>query len=167
MQRIQIDPEHPDPRLIKRAVADLQQGAVIAYPTDTVYGIGCDFRQKRSIDRIYELKQMRKDRQLAFLCPDLGDGTYVIAPGGSSISVQCEMGVSGGGWTQMTQEYLNTMGGETWEYLYTLNNGWYRSPPTSHVWNWDSFHGVAGTYAYGQGDNQTGTFGCNTNEGGG
>lgn len=73
MQRIQIDPDHPDPRLIKKAVAALRSGAVIAYPTDTVYGIGCDFTQKRSLDRVYELKNMKKDRQLAFLCPDLGD----------------------------------------------------------------------------------------------
>lgn len=73
MQRIQIDPDHPDPRLIKRAVAEVRRGAVIAYPTDTVYGIGCDFTQKRSLERIYELKRMSKDRQLAFLCPDLGD----------------------------------------------------------------------------------------------
>jgi len=73
MQRIQIDPDHPDPRLIRKAVAELRRGAVIAYPTDTVYGIGCDFTQKKPLERIYELKQMRKDRQLAFLCPDLGD----------------------------------------------------------------------------------------------
>lgn len=73
MQRIQIDPEHPDPRLIKKAIDEVRRGAVIAYPTDTVYGIGCDFSQKRSLERIYELKQMRKDRQLAFLCPDLGE----------------------------------------------------------------------------------------------
>jgi len=73
MQRIQIDPDHPDPRLIRRAVEAIRRGAVIAYPTDTVYGIGCDFSQKKSLDRIYQLKGMRKDRQLAFLCPDLGD----------------------------------------------------------------------------------------------
>ncbi|MFK7991205.1 MAG: L-threonylcarbamoyladenylate synthase [Sandaracinaceae bacterium] len=73
MRRIQIDPEHPDPRLIRKAVDALRQGAVIAYPTDTVYGIGCDFTQKKSVDRVYELKRMKKDQRLAFLCPDLGD----------------------------------------------------------------------------------------------
>ena len=73
MQRIQIDPDHPDPPLIKKAVAALRSGAVIAYPTDTVYGIGCGFTQKKSLDRVYELKNMGKDRQLAFLCTDLGD----------------------------------------------------------------------------------------------
>ena len=73
MQRIQIDPVHPDPRLIRKAVAALRAGAVIAYPTDTVYGIGCDFTQKKAVDRVYELKRMKKDQRLAFLCPDLGD----------------------------------------------------------------------------------------------
>ena len=73
MQRIQIDPVHPDPRLLRRAVGMLRDGAVIAYPTDTVYGIGCDITHKKSIDRIYQIKQMKKDKSLAFLCPDLGD----------------------------------------------------------------------------------------------
>ncbi|RZO52725.1 MAG: threonylcarbamoyl-AMP synthase [Sandaracinaceae bacterium] len=73
MKRIQIDPEHPDPRLIRKAVDVLRQGGVIAYPTDTVYGIGCDFTQKKAVDRVYELKRMKKDQPLAFLCPDLGD----------------------------------------------------------------------------------------------
>ncbi|HJL20144.1 MAG TPA: L-threonylcarbamoyladenylate synthase [Sandaracinaceae bacterium LLY-WYZ-13_1] len=73
MQRIQIDPNHPDPRLIRKAVDVLRSGGVIAYPTDTVYGIGCDFTQKKAVDRVYELKRMKKDQPLAFICPDLGD----------------------------------------------------------------------------------------------
>ena len=73
MQRIQIDPEYPDPRLIRKAVAAIRQGAVVAYPTDTVYGIGCDFTQKKSLDRVYQLKRMKSDQPLAFMCPDLGD----------------------------------------------------------------------------------------------
>lgn len=73
MQRIQIDPDHPDPRLIRKAVTALRAGAVIAYPTDTVYGIGCDITQKKAVDRVYQLKRMKPDQNLAFLCPDLGD----------------------------------------------------------------------------------------------
>lgn len=73
MQRIQIDPDHPDPRLIRKAVEVLRAGGVIAYPTDTVYGIGCDFTQKKAVDRVYQLKRMKSDQPLAFLCPDLGD----------------------------------------------------------------------------------------------
>jgi tRNA threonylcarbamoyl adenosine modification protein (Sua5/YciO/YrdC/YwlC family) len=73
MQRIQIDPDHPDPRLIRKAVEVLRGGGVIAYPTDTVYGIGCDITQKKAVDRVYQLKRMKPDQPLAFLCPDLGD----------------------------------------------------------------------------------------------
>lgn len=73
MQRIQIDPDHPDPRLIRKAVNAIRGGAVVIYPTDTVYGIGCDFTQKKAVDRVYALKRMKNDRPLAFLCPDLGD----------------------------------------------------------------------------------------------
>ncbi len=46
---------------------------MIAYPTDTVYGIGCDISQKKAVDRVYELKRMKNDQPLAFICPDLGD----------------------------------------------------------------------------------------------
>ncbi|MGE0785276.1 MAG: L-threonylcarbamoyladenylate synthase [Sandaracinaceae bacterium] len=73
MRRIQIDPVHPDPRLLKMAVDALRDGAVIAYPTDTVYGLGCDITQKKAVDRVYQLKRMKPDQPLAFLCPDLGD----------------------------------------------------------------------------------------------
>jgi tRNA threonylcarbamoyl adenosine modification protein (Sua5/YciO/YrdC/YwlC family) len=73
MQRIQIDPERPDPRRIRKAVEVLRAGGVIAYPTDTVYGIGCDISQKKAVDRVYQLKRMKNDQPLAFLCPDLGD----------------------------------------------------------------------------------------------
>lgn len=73
MQRVQIDGERPDPRLIRRAVSVLRDGGVIAYPTDTVYGIGCDIHQKKAVDRVYEIKRMKPDQPLAFLCPDLSD----------------------------------------------------------------------------------------------
>jgi tRNA threonylcarbamoyl adenosine modification protein (Sua5/YciO/YrdC/YwlC family) len=73
MQRIQIDPRHPDPRLIRRAVDVLKSGGVIAYPTDTVYGIGCDISQEKSVDRVYEVKRMKPDQPLAFVCPDMSD----------------------------------------------------------------------------------------------
>jgi tRNA threonylcarbamoyl adenosine modification protein (Sua5/YciO/YrdC/YwlC family) len=73
MQRIAIDAVHPDPRLVRRAVETLRDGGVIAYPTDTVYGIGCDISQKKAVDRVYELKRMKRDQPLAFVCPDLSD----------------------------------------------------------------------------------------------
>jgi tRNA threonylcarbamoyl adenosine modification protein (Sua5/YciO/YrdC/YwlC family) len=71
--RLEINPEHPEPRKIERAVQVLREGGVIAYPTDTVYGIGCDITQKRAVDRVYAIKRMKPDQPLAFICPDLGD----------------------------------------------------------------------------------------------
>ncbi len=68
-----INPVHPEPRKIQRAVQLLNGGGVIAYPTDTVYGLGCDISNKQAIDRLYQLKGMPKDHPLAFICPDLSD----------------------------------------------------------------------------------------------
>ena len=71
--RIEIHGEHPEPRKIAKAVEVLRKGGVIAYPTDTVYGIGCDITQKKAIDKIYAMKRMKPDQPLAFICSDLGD----------------------------------------------------------------------------------------------
>lgn len=71
--RIEINPNHPEPRKIRRAVDVLKGGGVIAYPTDTVYGLGCDVFQKKAIDRVYHIKRLKEDQPLAFICPDLGD----------------------------------------------------------------------------------------------
>ena len=70
---IEIDPRHPEPRKIARAVQALEAGGVIAYPTDAVYALGCDLFNKKAIDSIYAIKRMSRDQPLAFVCPDLGD----------------------------------------------------------------------------------------------
>lgn len=70
---LSINPNHPEPRKIRRAVDALEQGEVIAYPTDTVYGLGCDLQNKKAVDRLYEIKGMDRAQQLAFICPDLAD----------------------------------------------------------------------------------------------
>ena len=68
-----INPQHPEPRKIKRIVELLDKGAVIGYPTDTVYGLGCDLMNRQAIDRLYQIKGMPRDQSLAFICPDLSD----------------------------------------------------------------------------------------------
>jgi tRNA threonylcarbamoyl adenosine modification protein (Sua5/YciO/YrdC/YwlC family) len=70
---LSINPEHPEPRKIKRAVEALERGAIIGYPTDTVYGLGCDLMNKGAIERLYQIKGMNRDKSLAFICPDLSD----------------------------------------------------------------------------------------------
>ncbi len=70
---VAIDPQHPQPRLIERAVQVLSSGGLIAFPTDTYYGIGCDLFDKRAIERIYQLKQLPKTHELSFLCADMAE----------------------------------------------------------------------------------------------
>ncbi|HRG95814.1 MAG TPA: L-threonylcarbamoyladenylate synthase [Polyangiaceae bacterium] len=70
---LEIYPDHPEPRKIRRAVDALLAGEVIAYPTDTVYGLGCDLMNKKAIDRLYAIKGMDRSRDLAFVCADLSE----------------------------------------------------------------------------------------------
>ena len=69
-----IHPEHPQPRNVKTVVECLLKGGVIIYPTDTVYGFGCDIFQPRAVERICKLKQVDPSKvQLSFLCDGLSD----------------------------------------------------------------------------------------------
>lgn len=70
---IEINPDHPEPRKIRRAVDALEAGEVIAYPTDTVYGLGCDPFNKKAVDRLYQIKGLARSHMLAFVCQDLTD----------------------------------------------------------------------------------------------
>jgi len=68
---LKINPKNPQERLIRKISEILQRGGIIAYPTDTFYGIGCDIMNKRSIERIYQLKQRSKNQPFSFICSDL------------------------------------------------------------------------------------------------
>ncbi len=70
---ININPITPQQRLIAKVVDILKDGGVIAYPTDTVYGIGCDIMNKKAIQRIYQLKQRDPSQPFSFICSDLKD----------------------------------------------------------------------------------------------
>jgi len=70
---LQINAQNPQPRLISQSVDILNRGGVIAYPTDTTYGIGCSIFNKRGIDRIYQLKQREKKKPFSFICTDLSE----------------------------------------------------------------------------------------------
>lgn len=71
--RIEVHPTHPQARKIAQAVEILRRGGVIVYPTGTVYGLGCDIHQKKAIERIYQMRQLKKDHPLSFMCPDLAN----------------------------------------------------------------------------------------------
>ncbi|MFP6685209.1 MAG: L-threonylcarbamoyladenylate synthase [Polyangiaceae bacterium] len=70
---LSINPEHPEPRKIDHAVGVLRDGGLIAYPTDSAYGMGCDLMNKQAIDRLYQLKGMDRKKPLGFVCADLSD----------------------------------------------------------------------------------------------
>jgi tRNA threonylcarbamoyl adenosine modification protein (Sua5/YciO/YrdC/YwlC family) len=70
---LSIHSANPEPRKIQRALDALQSGEVIAYPTDTVYGLGCDMMNKKAIDRLYSIKGVNASHPLAFICPDLAN----------------------------------------------------------------------------------------------
>jgi tRNA threonylcarbamoyl adenosine modification protein (Sua5/YciO/YrdC/YwlC family) len=68
---IKINPDNPQERLLRKVVDVLKKGGVIAYPTDTYYGIGCDILNKRAIKKIYQLKQRNTTKPFSFICSDL------------------------------------------------------------------------------------------------
>lgn len=71
---ISIHPQDPQDRLIKKAADVLREGGVIIYPTDTVYGFGCDIFQPKAIERICRIKGIDPAKaNLSFVCEDLSD----------------------------------------------------------------------------------------------
>jgi len=69
---LRIYSENPNPKEIKKAVDCLKNGGVIIYPTDTVYGIGCDVNNKKAMERVCRIKGLDiKKHNLAFVCYDL------------------------------------------------------------------------------------------------
>ncbi len=68
-----INPDNPQPRLVDKVVATLEQGGIIAYPTDTTYGIGCSIFNKQGVEKIYLLKQREKKKPFSFICADLAE----------------------------------------------------------------------------------------------
>lgn len=72
---VQMNPDHPQPRKVDQIIDILKGGGLIAYPTDTVYGIGCDIFHKGAVERLHQLVRdvKGKNSQLAFICRDLSN----------------------------------------------------------------------------------------------
>jgi len=68
---LQINPIHPQPRHVAKIAEILKGDGVIVYPTDTVYGLGCDIRSKKALDRVRRIKKMDNRRHLSFVFADL------------------------------------------------------------------------------------------------
>jgi tRNA threonylcarbamoyl adenosine modification protein (Sua5/YciO/YrdC/YwlC family) len=71
---IHVHPVNPQERLIKQIVQTLRNGGIIIYPTDTIYGLGCDIYQHKAVEKICRLKNVDPQKaQLSFICYDLSD----------------------------------------------------------------------------------------------
>lgn len=69
---LHIHPKDPQPRLVRTVVDTLKKGGLIIYPTDTIYGLGCDILQQSAIEKICRIKQVDpRKAQLSFICSDL------------------------------------------------------------------------------------------------
>jgi len=70
---ININPKNPQQRLIRKVVEFVERGGVIGYPTDTIYGIGCDLFNPEAIRKVHRLKKLDGKKPLSFICSDLKD----------------------------------------------------------------------------------------------
>ena len=68
---LHIDPDHLKGRWLSRAAEVLREGGVVIYPTDTIYGFGCDIEVKSAIERIRQLKGRDAKKPMSFICSDL------------------------------------------------------------------------------------------------
>ncbi|MGJ8525098.1 putative protein YciO [Halomonadaceae bacterium LMG 33818] len=76
-QYVQIHPKNPQPRLIDQVVDQVRKGAVIAFPTDSGYALGCSLGEKKAIDRIKQLRQLDDKHNFTLVCADLSEiSTY-------------------------------------------------------------------------------------------
>ena len=69
---LKIHPDNPEPRKINAVVEVLRKGGVIVYPTDTIYGIGCDLMNRRAVERLCQILEIKPQKlNLSFICNDL------------------------------------------------------------------------------------------------
>lgn len=73
MDFYELHPETPQQRFINKAIEVLRDGGIIIYPTDTVYGFGCDIFNHEAVQKIYDIKHEAGTKLFSFICPDLKD----------------------------------------------------------------------------------------------
>ncbi|MGO1596621.1 MAG: L-threonylcarbamoyladenylate synthase [Sphingobacterium sp.] len=78
---VRIYNENPNPKSIEETVRILKSGGVIIYPTDTVYGIGCDITNQKAIEKVYSIRGLKPEKSnLSFICYDLTDISQYTKP---------------------------------------------------------------------------------------
>lgn len=83
---IRLYDENPNEKILEQVVAVLKKGGIIIYPTDTVYGLGCDITNQKAIERIAKLRGIKADKaNFSFICYDLSHISDYIKPIDNSI----------------------------------------------------------------------------------
>lgn len=78
-QLLKLYPDNPELRKINSIVKSLQNGGVIIYPTDTVYGIGCDISNARAIEKLCQIKGIKSGRhRFSFICSDISEASKYV-----------------------------------------------------------------------------------------
>lgn len=78
---LKINPQNPDKRKIQQVVDILQNGGIIIYPTDTVYGLGCDINNTNAVERICRLRNLEPEKaNLSFICKDISQIAQYTLP---------------------------------------------------------------------------------------
>jgi len=82
-----LDSEHPQPHQVARVVDCLKNGGLIAYPTDTTYGIGCSIFNKKGIERIYLMKGRERRKPFSFICSSLSEVAHYARVGNNDFKI--------------------------------------------------------------------------------
>ena len=68
---LKINSEHPETKKVEQVIEILKAGGIMVYPTDTIYGLGCDIFNKKAIEKIYQLKGRERKKPLSIICADI------------------------------------------------------------------------------------------------
>lgn len=83
---LSIHPENPEGRKIKQALDIIRKGGVIIYPTDTIYGLGCDITNNKAVERICRIKGIKPAKaNFSFICSDLSNIAFYTKPFGNNV----------------------------------------------------------------------------------
>jgi len=79
MLRLQVDPARPDPAALERAVEVLRQGGIVAFPSDTLYGLSCDPANLKALEALFRLKGRPPSRRLPFIAGDAAQARELVS----------------------------------------------------------------------------------------
>lgn len=83
---IRIYPENPNPKAIQQVVDVLRNGGIIIYPTDTIYGLGCDITNHKAIEKICQIRGIKPEKaNFSFICHDLQNISEYVKPIDTSV----------------------------------------------------------------------------------